>query len=131
MIPHIKCLQTILYVSDQEKSAQFYQKIFRKIPDLNVPGMSEFILSDVCKVGLMPINGIIKILNGKTQDPNIGNGIPRCELYLLVDNVETEFKNATNCGASLVSPILEMDWGDRVCYFMDPDGHIIAFAEKI
>lgn len=23
------------------------------------------------------------------------------------------------------------DWGDRVCYFADPNGHIIAFAETI
>ena len=32
--------------------------------------------------------------------------------------------------AKLICPVTDMDWGDSVCYFADPDGHIIAFAEK-
>lgn len=57
--------------------------------------------------------------------------MPRCELYLSVDNIELEFENAITNGAKLISPILDRDWGDKVCYFSDPDGHVIAFAEKI
>lgn len=26
---------------------------------------------------------------------------------------------------------MDRDWGDKVCYFADVDGHIIAFAEKL
>lgn len=129
----MKCVQLIeiiLYVNDQQKSADFYQRIFRKNPDLNVPGMTEFKLADNCKLGLMPNKGIAKILDGKTPHPDEGNGIPRCELYLYVENIQAEFDNAVSSGAKLISPITDRDWGDRVCYFSDPDGHIIAFAEK-
>lgn len=131
MINHIHHVQTILYVSDQERSCLFYQKIFRRKADLHVPGMTEFNLADNCKIGLMPNMGIAKILGNHTKHPNKGAGIPRCELYLHVDDIDLEFDNAVNCGATLISPILERDWGDRACYFSDPDGHIIAFAEKI
>lgn len=131
MIKHIKLTETILYVNDQEVSSQFYQKIFRCAPDLNVEGMTEFIISDSCKLGLMPNKGIAKILSDKTKHPDLGVGIPRCELYLYVDNIQLEFENAYNCGAKLTSPVKERDWGDKVCYFSDPDGHIIAFAEKL
>ena len=131
MIKHIKLTETILYVNDQETSCKFYQKIFRQHADLNVPGMTEFNLSDNCKIGLMPNKGIAKILADKTPHPDSGNGIPRCELYLYVDNIQFEFDNATKSGAKLISPIMDRDWGDKVCYFSDPDGHIIAFAEKI
>ena len=128
---HIKISQTILYVDSQAESCEFYKKIFRKEPDLHVDGMTEFNLFENCKIGLMPNNGIAKILSDKTPHPAKGTGIPRCELYFYVNNIQFEFDNAINSGAKLISPVLERDWGDRVCYFSDPDGHIIAFAEKI
>lgn len=131
MIKHIKHIETILYVADQDASRQFYQLLFRKEANLHVPGMTEFILSEHCKIGLMPNNGIAKILGEHTPHPDRGNGIPRCELYLSVDDIELEFENALKCGATLISTISDRDWGDKACYFSDPDGHIIAFAEKM
>jgi len=127
---HIQLIETILYVKDQQISADFYTKLFRQNPDLNVPGMTEFILAENCKLGLMTNKGIAKILSDKMLHPDHGNGIPRCELYLYVENIKLEFDNATKIGAKLISPIEERDWGDKVCYFTDIDGHVIAFAEK-
>ncbi len=131
MIKHISYSTTILYVNDQEASCAFYRQLFRKAPDLHVPGMTEFNMNAHGSIGLMPNKGIAKILAEKTPHPDTANGIPRCELYLHVDDVQFEFDNAIKAGAGLVSPIMDRDWGDRVCYFSDPDGHIIAFAEKI
>ncbi len=128
---HIQLIETILYVKDQQLSTGFYTKLFRQQPDLNVPGMTEFKLSENCKLGLMPNSGIAKILANKTPHPDQGNGIPRCELYLYVENIELEFENALQSGAIIISPIGDRNWGDKACYFSDPDGHIIAFAEKL
>ncbi|MDD3716845.1 MAG: lactoylglutathione lyase, partial [Candidatus Marinimicrobia bacterium] len=121
---------TILYVRDQQASAAFYQKIFRKAPDLDVPGMTEFILAEQVKLGLMPNRGIARILGDGVPHPDEGSGIPRCELYLYVDDLRFEYENALKAGARLLSPPALRDWGDRVCYLADPDGHVIAFAEK-
>ncbi len=128
---HIQLIETILYVNDQLISTEFYTKLFRQNPDLNVPGMTEFKLAENCKLGLMPNKGIAKILSGKTPHPDLGNGIPRCELYFYVENIQFEYDNAIQMGAKLISPIEDRDWGDKVCYFADIDGHIIGFAEKI
>lgn len=130
MTAHIQHVEIILYVSNPKRSSDFYQNLLRKTPDLEVPGMTEFIISDTCKVGLMPNSGIAKILKDKMPSPDSGNGIPRCELYLLVEDIEQEYENAISIGAKLLRPIQDMDWGDRVCYFADPDGHIIAFAHR-
>ena len=124
-------LQTILYVSDQNESAHFYQKLFGKKPELHVPGMTEFHLTENVKLGLMPNKGIAKILKDKTPHPQEGNGIPRCELYLTVEDIHAAFENAHNCGATLIRPIEDRDWGATVCYFADRDGHILAFAQKL
>lgn len=128
---HIQCIETVLYVNNQQVSTDFYTKIFRRNPDLNVPGMTEFRLAENYKLGLMPNNGIAKILSGRMPHPDQGNGIPRCELYLYVEDIELESDNAINSGAKLISPIEDRDWGDKVCYFADLDGHIIAFAKKL
>lgn len=128
---HIKIVETILYVKDQQVSTEFYRKIFRKEPDLNVPGMTEFNFSASCKIGLMPAKNIARILGRRSPHPDSGLGIPRCELYLYVENIQKEFENALTAGAILLSPISERDWGDTVCYFSDPDSHIIAFATKM
>ena len=57
-------LQTeiILYVKSQEQSTSFYSFILEKQPSLNVPGMTEFELNTQLKLGLMPQEGIAKIL---------------------------------------------------------------------
>ena len=127
----VLALEIILYVNHQEDSMSFYSNLLRQKPSLHVPGMTEFHLTPTCKLGLMPNNRIAKIISPPTPHPNLGNGIPRCELYFFCTDVQLEFSNAIGCGAKLVSPIEDRDWGDRVCYFADPDGHIIAFAERM
>lgn len=122
--------EIILYVADQQQSRDFYSAILKKTPALDVPGMTEFVLMDGLKLGLMPENGIAKILADKTPHPKNGNGIPRCELYLLVENPEAAFALALHAGATEISPVQDRDWGDRVGYVADKDGHVLAFAGR-
>lgn len=124
-----KLIQIILYVSDQTRSAMFYSKLLRCRPVLDVPGMTEFHLNERCKLGLMPEKGIAKLLGDKVQHPETGNGIPRCELYLQVESADHETEHAVHCGAKLITSAVLRDWGHKVGYVSDPDGHIIAFAE--
>jgi lactoylglutathione lyase len=93
--------------------------------------MTEFLLENNCKLGLMPVSGIRKILQDKMPDPASANGVPRCELYYYVDEPEKIAERLLNAGASEVSPVSGRDWGDRVGYFADPDGHIIAIAQRM
>lgn len=123
-------LEFILYVSNQEKSRNFYQILLQQKPSLDVSGMTEFTLNDFVKIGLMPNEGIAKIITPKLPHPTSGIGIPRCELYLQVDNIESIFEEAKQAGAIEISPITLRDWGDYVGYLTDFDGHIIALASK-
>ncbi len=119
----------ILYVADQQRSTTFYEKILSQKPVLNVPGMTEFMLNEHCKLGLMPEKGIAKIICPATKHPELGSGIPRCELYLIVDNPEQSLAQAINAGAKEISKAAPRDWGDTVAYCVDTDGHIVAFAK--
>ena len=90
--------------------------------------MTEFALNDGCKLGLMPENGIARIISGPMPHPSTAQGVPRCELYLLVEDLEAATRSAEKAGARSVDPAKDRDWGHRVAYFADPDGHVIALA---
>jgi lactoylglutathione lyase len=121
----------ILFVQDQQRSRDFYAAILGQLPSLDVPGMSEFELGPSSKLGLMPANGIAKIITPSTPHPSAGQGIPRCELYLLVENAIEFCHRAMRAGALVVSELSPRDWGHRVAYFADWDGHILAIAERM
>lgn len=119
----------IFYVQDQKKSTSFYASVLNKTPILDVPGMSEFLLSDSCVLGLMPESGIKKLLGEKLPDPVEARGIPRAELYLVVDDARQYHTRALSAGARCISEMALRDWGQEVSYCLDPDDHVIAFAQ--
>lgn len=119
----------ILYVKDQQRSRDFYMAIFGK-PSLDVIGMTEFLLADQVKLGLMPEVGISKIITPVMPHPENGNGIPRCEIYIKSAKAEEMFNSAIDSGAIMISDFDLRSWGDEVAYVHDADGHVLAFAKE-
>ena len=93
--------------------------------------MTEFNLANDCTLGLMPQTGIKRLLGARLPDLDAGDGIPRAELYLLVDEPQTYHQRALDAGATELSELAARDWGHRAAYSLDPDGHVLAFAESI
>ena len=122
-------VHTILYVTDQSLSRDFYKILLALDPILDVPGMTEFKLTDAHILGLMPEKGIKKLLGNKLPDPSRAAGIPRAELYFRVSDPESMYLRATKAGAIELSPITLRDWGHCAGYVLDPDGHVVAIAD--
>jgi catechol 2,3-dioxygenase-like lactoylglutathione lyase family enzyme len=119
----------VFYVSSQERSCEFYRAVLGVEPILNVPGMTEFPLVSGGNLGLMPEEGVVRLLGRAIPDPATASGVPRAELYLVVDDASVYHSRSIANGAKEVSPLLERAWGDFVAYSMDSDGHVLAFAE--
>ena len=119
----------ILYVSDQEASTAFYTRVLGLAPRLHVPGMTEFDLPGGAVLGLMPSAGIRKLLGDALPDPATGAGIPRAELYLVVDDASSWHQRSLAAGARPLGPVEARDWGQAAGYSLDPDGHVLAFAQ--
>lgn len=122
-----KTPMTILFVQNQEKSKQFYSALLQLEPVLDVPGMTEFSLTDDLSLGLMPEDGIMKILDNKINHPHTGSGTPRSELYLPVDDPEIYYQRLIEAGGKGISEMSLRNWGDHVAYGLDLDGHLLAF----
>ena len=126
MVVHI-----ILYISNQKISTEFYRSVLEIAPSLDVPGMTEFELPGGTMLGLMPEKGIKSLLGETIPDPARGHSIPRAELYLEVDDASGYHKRVLDNGGKEGSPLLVRDWGSKVAYSMDLDGHILAFSQKV
>ena len=125
----------IIYVNNQQISKDFYKKILDIKPELDVPGMTQFKISSNTFLGIMPNEGILKLadknnINDITPPAN-GTGIPRCEIYLFVDDPENKYEVLLKNGGKPLSNPLIRPWGDLVAYGIDPDGHIIALAKTV
>ncbi len=125
-----KC-HIILYVKDQNISTVFYSTVFQRQPDLHVPGMTEFHLFSDMVLGLMPESGIMRLLGDRLPDPSTAWGVPRSELYVLVDDPEAYHRRALQAGAKNLSDLNLRDWGDEAAYCLDLDSHVLAFARRL
>ena len=120
----------ILYVRDQRASAEFYRRALGCAPRLDVPGMTEFDL-DGAILGLMPEAGIVRLLGASLPDPALAHGVPRAELYLVVNDPSARHAAALTAGARELAPLAVRDWGHEAAYCLDPDGHVLAFAREL
>ncbi len=125
----MKRVHFILYVRDQARSTAFYSAVLSTEPSLNVPGMTELELPGESVLGLMPESGIKRLLGDRLPDPAVASGIPRSELYLVVRGPEHYLARALENGAQELASVEVRDWGHEVGYCLDPDGHVLAFAD--
>ena len=120
-------LHAILYVRDQEASTRFYREVLAHEPRLHVPGMTEFDIGGAV-LGLMPEAGIKRLLGAHLPDPSTARGIPRAEMYIVVDAPGAYHARVLAAGGRELSALQPRDWGHDVAYALDVDGHVIAFA---
>jgi uncharacterized protein len=121
----------ILYVAEQARSRAFYSTALGVPPHLDVPGMTQFGLPGGATLGLMPAAGIKRLLGDALPDPHAAAGVPRAELYLLVDDPEAFLRRAVQAGATELDGVQPREWGDAAGYCLDPDGHVVAFARTL
>lgn len=121
----------IIYVENQARSRDFYTALFNRSTHLDVEGMTEIIINDYTRLGLLPGDGIVRVLEGNVDNPNQNTAYPRCELYLYVDDPMAYYHKAIDLGARGISEAKNRNWGDYASYCADFDGNVIAFAKRV
>jgi RimJ/RimL family protein N-acetyltransferase/catechol 2,3-dioxygenase-like lactoylglutathione lyase family enzyme len=126
----VNAAHLIWFVRDQAASTTFYARALALEPTLDVPGMTEFTLRDGTVLGLMPEAGAVRLLGAGMAEPGSARGVPRGELYLIVGDAAAAHACALAAGARELSPLQPRAWGDVAAYSLDPDGHVLVFAER-
>lgn len=119
----------ILYVADRRSSSQFYSSVPAISSTLDVPGLTEFQLSDAVVLSLIPEASAERLLAGQVliaYPP--AERVSRCEIYMLVDDTNDFRFRALAAGARELSPLTRRDRGHTVAYSLDADGHVLCIC---
>jgi catechol 2,3-dioxygenase-like lactoylglutathione lyase family enzyme len=121
-------LLTILYVADLALAKELYESVFGWPKTVDVPVYVEFELNSGVRVGLMPQAHTASFLADAGRVP-YSDGSARAELYVRVEDAEPYVRKLDELGLRCTSQLARRDWGDRVAYFLDPDGYVLAIAD--
>ncbi|MFV1983631.1 MAG: VOC family protein [Thiohalomonadales bacterium] len=128
-------LMPILYVSDIQKSIDFYQSAFGFTSDMEMKdddGSLSFaeikykgiMLFMILREGSeMATEGVVSPVSSRTAPP--------ISLYVYCDDIEALTQQAKQNYARIVSAPEDAPWGDRTAVLKDPDDFTWCFATKI
>lgn len=121
---------TILSTPNVLTSVEFYNTFFAKKPHIHVNVYAEYILENNQRIGLYAQDSLAQI-TGQISIQPVPPKLGAVELYFYPQNLKDAIARAEVAGARQLSPLQPRDWGDKVIYYADPFGIIIALAEKI
>jgi lactoylglutathione lyase len=111
----------ILYVDDVERAAQFYvgnlgfEQVYRFPPE----GEPDFAFLKLEPLG---------IAVSKRRPEQEGRGF---ELCVYADDVDAAAERLRAAGSEEVQAPADQEWGERLAYFRDPDGHLLHVTAKL
>ena len=85
--------------------------------------------------GLLRISGEMLMVEGEW--PSLPMRAPAADapapvvIFVYVPDVDTTVARAVANGATLVVPLQDQFWGDRIAWFRDPAGHVWTVASRI
>ena len=122
-------LETCLYVSDVERSAQFYERLF---------GFQRMLCNErLCALSVAGRDVLILFLQGATAEPvalpggilppHDGSGQSHFAFAIPAGDLAAWGKRLSEAGVSIESRVHWESGGDSL-YFRDPDGHLAELA---
>ncbi len=128
----MKFAYTILYVEDVVKTIEFYEKAFEF--------SRKFITPENDYGELMSGETTIAFASTELGNSNFKSGFEKItnfkkpfgvELAFTTENIEADFQNAIDAGATEFEPLAEKPWGQEVGYVRDNNGFLIEICTPI
>ncbi|ONI69379.1 bleomycin resistance protein [Kribbella sp. ALI-6-A] len=118
----------VLYVGNMRRSVEFYTLLgYEQTYQFPLEGDPHY-------VGLERGESSLGLTHTSWPEAQLGITVgtaPRFELFLYVDNVETQIETLRAAGYQIVQEPANMPWGERQAYAFDPDGNPVALATPI
>jgi lactoylglutathione lyase len=118
----------ILFVSDLERSIDFYRDVIGLDFKLKGDGYAEFATKGT-KFALFERAKLPELI-GRDPDSEPPSE-PRAEVVFVVPDVDAEADHLSRAGAEILSGPVDRPWGHRTVHVADPDGHVVEFAQDI
>lgn len=125
----LKELQPILWVSNIERSVDFYtEKLGFALGFAMTGDGGRMVHASVTNGGVTLMLGYKDDAGIPVKGRRLGGG---AELYISTDAVDAYCERVRAAGASLTQEIADQYWGDRTFTVIDPDGYVLTFAQTV
>ena len=120
-------LQIYLAVEDAAKAIDFYKEAFGADEVLRMPGPDGKVAHAELQIGDSKLMLSDPFPQSNVRPPSERGG-STASIFMYVDDVDATFAQAQQAGATVVSELEDMFWGDRFGTVADPFGHVWAMA---
>lgn len=122
----------IFAVTDFARSVEFYEQAFgwprnRRIDYRNYV---ELLPPDGGSLGLFQREAYAGMVGAEPAELDEGRVAP-AYLYVRVDNLDATLARLEAAGARSLNPPADRSWGERAAWFADPDGNVVAVAQRV
>ncbi|MGH2571912.1 MAG: VOC family protein [Actinomycetota bacterium] len=115
----------ILYVGELERSIAFYRDVIGLPYKFHESGYAEF-ATEGTKFALYERARLPGLIGREATQ-----GGPAVEVAFLVERVDEEAARLRGAGVKILSGPVDRPWGQRTLHVLDPDGHVVEFAQEI
>lgn len=113
---------------DSRKALEFYKNAFGAVETFVMPGPGgKGVMHASMKIGNSNIMMSDESREMPTRSAETLGGSP-IAFYVYVENSEIAFKKAVAGGATMLQPLMDAFWGDRIGTVTDPFGYSWTFA---
>lgn len=120
-------LTPYLAVEDAARAIDFYQEAFGATELLRMPAPDGKIAHAELQLGDSKLMLSDPFEQSQVQPPSTRGG-PTASVFMYVEDVDSTFAQAKSAGATVVSELEDMFWGDRFGTVADPFGHVWSLA---
>ena len=120
-------LQIYLAVEDASKAIEFYKEAFGADEQMRMPGPDGKVAHAELLIGDSRLMLSDPFEHSNVRPPSERGG-PTASIFMYVDDVDATFEQAQRAGATVVSELEDMFWGDRFGTVADPFGNVWAMA---
>ena len=122
-------LTPYLAVEDASKAIDFYKEAFGAEETIRMPGPDGSVAHAELQIGDSKLMLSDPFPHSNVRPPSERGGAT-ASIFMYVDDVDATFEQAQRAGATVVSELEDMFWGDRFGTVADPFGHSWAMATQ-
>jgi PhnB protein len=123
-------LTPYLAVEDASRAIEFYKDAFGAEEILRMPGPGGSVAHAELQIGDSKLMLSDPFPQSNVRPPSERGG-PTASIFMYVEDVDAIFEQAQKAGATVVSELEDMFWGDRFGSLADPFGHVWSVATRV
>jgi len=124
-------MQVVFAVEDLARSLEFYERAFgwRRNGAIDYTNYVELLPPDGGALGLFERDGFAGLVGAEPAGVPQGRVSP-AYLYVRVEDAEAAAHRLEAAGGRRVAALEPRSWGETAAWFADPDGNLVAVAER-